>query len=93
MQSSEESSPGLSSKDRSTVDLGSQQLRAIAYSLDVLIPGIYLWVGPLKWRLGGSLPDENYSGTIHSSVGLAVVLPGYRIYSTYQGSYDPRLVT
>ncbi|MEM8810670.1 MAG: hypothetical protein AAGF01_32065 [Cyanobacteria bacterium P01_G01_bin.38] len=90
MQSSEESSPGLSSEDRSSVDLGSQQLRAIAYSLDALIPGLYLWIGPLRLRLGGSLPEDNYAGTIHSSVGLAVVLPGYRIYSTYQGSYDPR---
>ena len=93
MQSSEESSPVLSSEDRSLVDLGSQQLRAIAYSLDALIPGLYLWIGPLRLRLGGSLPEGNYSGTIHSPVGLAVVLPGYRIYSTYQGSYDPQLGT
>lgn len=66
-----------------------QQLRAIAYSLDVLVPGFYLWVGAFKLRLGGSLPEENYTGTIHRSIGVALVLPGYRIYSTYQGSYDP----
>jgi hypothetical protein len=64
-------------------------LRAIAYSLDALIPGFYLWLGPLKIRLGGSLPEETYPGTIHHPVGIALVLPGYRIYSTYQGSYDP----
>ncbi|MEO0456299.1 MAG: hypothetical protein AAF152_06895 [Cyanobacteria bacterium P01_A01_bin.114] len=66
------------------------RLRSIAYSLDALVPGFYLWLGPLKLRLGGSLPEENYTGTIHSAVGAAIVLPGYRIYSTYQGSYDPR---
>jgi hypothetical protein len=66
-----------------------QGLKAIAYSLDCLIPGFYMWLGPIRLRLGGSLPEENYSGTIHRRVGIAVVLPGYRIYSTYQGDYDP----
>ena len=65
-------------------------LCAIAYSLDALIPGLYIWAGPIKLRLGGSQPEENYSGTIHSNLGIALVLPGYRIYSTYQDSYDPR---
>lgn len=65
------------------------KLRAIAYSLDTLIPGLYLWLGVLKIRIGGSLPEESYPGKIHSSAGIALVLPGYRIYSTYQGSYDP----
>ncbi|MBT9314155.1 hypothetical protein [Leptothoe spongobia] len=65
-------------------------LKAIAYSLDALIPGLYVWVGPIKLRIGGSQPEENYSGTIHSSIGIALILPGYRIYSTYQDSYDPR---
>lgn len=65
-------------------------LQAIAYSLDALIPGFYLWAGPIKLRIGGSQPEENYSGTIHRNVGIALVLPGYRIYSTYQDSYDPR---
>ena len=65
------------------------RIRAIAYSLDVLIPGLYIWLGPLKLRIGGSLPEENYPGTIHSRAGVALVLPGYRIWSTYQGTYDP----
>jgi hypothetical protein len=65
------------------------QLRAIAYSLDALIPGFYLWLGSIKIRLGGSSAEDTYPGTIHHSVGIALVLPGYRIYSTYQGSYDP----
>jgi len=50
---------------------------------------LYLWMGSIRIRLGGSLPEENYPGTIHSPFGIALVLPGYHIYSTYQGSYDP----
>ena len=71
-------------------DSKSDALRAIAYSLDALIPGLYIWLGPIKLRLGGSQPEENYSGTIHSKAGVALVLPGYRIYSTYPGSYEPQ---
>ncbi len=66
-----------------------ESLRAIAYSMDALVPGLYIWVGTIKLRIGGSLPEANYPGTIHSPAGIAIVLPGYRIYSTYQGSYDP----
>ncbi|NJK76605.1 MAG: hypothetical protein HC849_06410 [Oscillatoriales cyanobacterium RU_3_3] len=66
-----------------------RQMRAIAYSLDTLIPGLYIWLGSLKIRIGGSESEESYPGTIHSPIGIALVLPGYRIYSTYQGSYDP----
>lgn len=65
------------------------RLSAIAYSMDALIPGLYIWLGALKLRLGGSQPEPTYPGTIHSSTGIALVLPGYRIYTTYQGSYDP----
>jgi hypothetical protein len=63
--------------------------RAIAYSMDALVPGLYFWIGAWTLRLGGSLAEDNYSGVLHSSTGIALVLPGYRIYSTYQGSYDP----
>ena len=28
--------------------------RAIAYSMDALIPGLYIWIGSLKIRIGGS---------------------------------------
>ncbi|MGC1246010.1 MAG: hypothetical protein WA865_07340 [Spirulinaceae cyanobacterium] len=65
------------------------QLQAIAYSLDTLIPGLYIWLGGVRIRLGGSLAEEGYPGTIHTNAGIAIVLPGYRIYSTYKGSYDP----
>ena len=65
------------------------QMRAIAYSLDTLIPGLYIWLGALKIRIGGSLTEESYPGKIQTPIGMAFVLPGYRIYSTYQSSYDP----
>jgi len=65
------------------------KLQAIAYSMDALVPGFYLWAGPLKLRLGGCKPEPNYPGTIHASAGIGIVLPGYRIFTTYRGSYDP----
>jgi hypothetical protein len=65
-------------------------MKAISYSIDAMVPGLYIWLGPLKLRLGGSKAEEEYLGTIHSPVGMALVLPGYRVYTTYQGSYDPR---
>ena len=62
---------------------------AIAYSTDTLIPGFYLWLDGFSFRIGGSEPEDSYPGVIHSQYGAALVLPGYRIWSTYQGSYDP----
>jgi hypothetical protein len=44
-------------------------------------------------EFGGAIPDDQpyrYPGTIHSNVGMALVLPGYKIFTTYQGSYDPQ---
>ncbi len=32
--------------------------------MDTLIPGIYLWFGSLRIRLGGSEAEDTYSGTI-----------------------------
>lgn len=84
--SKETSSPQASS---SKPNQGDARLRAIACSLDALIPGFYFWLGSIKIRLGGSSSEDTYPGTIHSPFGIALVLPGYRIYSTYQGSYDP----
>lgn len=70
------------------IDAAEEKLRAIAYSLDCLVPGFYAWLGPLKLRIGGSVPEASYPGIIHSKTGIALVLPGYRIYSTYQGNLD-----
>jgi len=60
------------------------QLRDIAYSMDALIPGFYIWLGSFCLRFGGSDAEENYPGTIHSFAGLSLVLPGYQIFTTYQ---------
>mgnify|MGYP001791365385 FL=1 len=69
----------------------SEKLRAIAYSMDLLIPGIYIWCPWFTLKIGGSYPDDNpyrYPGMIHSSSGVGLVLPGYRIFTSYQGTYD-----
>jgi hypothetical protein len=56
--------------------------------MDTLVPGLYIWFGPLKMGLAGSKTEEGYSGTIHSSAGMTLVLPRYRIYTIYQEIYD-----
>ncbi|OBQ28612.1 MAG: hypothetical protein AN483_14720 [Aphanizomenon flos-aquae MDT14a] len=71
----------------------NEAVRQIAYSMDLLIPGFYLWLPGINIRFGGAIPDDQpykYPGTIHSNVGIALVLPGYKIFTTYQGSYDPQ---
>ena len=72
----------FSSSDRSAQRLG------MIYSMDALVPGFYIWAGRWTFCLGGSEAEENYSGMIHRPIGVAIVLPGYRIFSTYHGSYD-----
>ncbi|RPH85226.1 MAG: hypothetical protein EHM73_15395, partial [Chroococcales cyanobacterium metabat2.561] len=52
------------------------QLKHIAYSMDALIPGFYIWLGSFCWRLGGSDADERSPGTIHSFAGISLGLPG-----------------
>jgi hypothetical protein len=79
-----------SSNYKTTSLTTSDRRRAIAYSMDALVPGLYLWFGPVHLRIGGAQPEERYPGVVHSNAGIALVLPGYRIWSTYQGSYDPR---
>lgn len=71
----------------------NEAMRAIAYSMDLLIPGLYIWLPGFSFRIGGSVPDDvpyKYPGEIHELIGIALVLPGYRIFTTYQGSYDPK---
>ena len=71
----------------------SDSIRSVAYSMDLLIPGICFWVGGCGFKIGGADPDDQpyrYPGTLHSSFGIALVLPGYRIFSTYSGTYDPQ---
>lgn len=74
-------------------DACSEKRRTLAYSMDLLVPGIYFWLGNFVLILGGEMPDDEpyrYPGTVHSFFGIAIVLPGYKILSTYTGSYDPR---
>jgi len=75
---------------REAEPIPGEEKRAIAYSMDALIPGIYIWIGSWNFRLGGSRAEKAYPGTVNSFSGMALVLPGYRIYSTYQGDYDSR---
>lgn len=77
-------------------DLGaevSERKRAIAYSMDLLIPGLYIWLGNFAFRLFGKEPEDTpyrYPGMLNRRYGVALVLPGYRILTTYKDSYDPR---
>ncbi|TWH50378.1 hypothetical protein CAL7102_04677 [Dulcicalothrix desertica PCC 7102] len=67
-----------------------KNLRAIAYSMDLLIPGFDFWCPYFTIRIGGAKPDDNpykYPGMIQSYTGIGIILPGYKIFTTYQGSY------
>ncbi|BDI19258.1 hypothetical protein ANSO36C_50600 [Nostoc cf. commune SO-36] len=71
----------------------NEAMRAIAYSMDLLLPGLYIWLFGFNFRIGGNVPDDvpyKYPGKIHSNTGIALVLPGYKVLTTYQGSYDPK---
>jgi hypothetical protein len=67
-----------------------KRMREIAYSMDTLIPGIYVWSPDWNWRMGGSVAEATYPGRVHSRFGIAMVLPKYRLFTTYRGNYDPR---
>jgi hypothetical protein len=67
-----------------------ESMRAIAYSMDTLIPGLYFWTPFGNLKIGGSAAEASYPGMVHSRFGLALVLPEYRIFTTYRDSYDPR---
>ena len=79
--------------DAKQKNLAREKLRTIAYSMDLLVPGIYFWCGNFRVIIGGLKPNDEpyrYPGTIHSAFGFSLVLPGYHMISTYQGDYDPR---
>jgi hypothetical protein len=81
------------SKKIDTRSIADERKIAIAYSMDLLIPGLYIWIGSFSIRLFGTKPDDNpykYPGTLNSRFGMALVLPGYRIFTTCKNSYDPR---
>jgi hypothetical protein len=71
----------------------SERKRAIAHSMDLLIPGLYIWIGNYTLRLFGEQPDDTpykYPGMLNSCNGIALVLPSYRIFTIYHQSYDSR---
>ena len=81
---------GQNVEDRSA---SNQNKRSIAYSMDLLIPGLYIWLGSFTIRLFGAVPDDTpckYPGMLNSNYGIALILPGYHIFTTYQNPYDPR---
>jgi hypothetical protein len=83
----------FNSKKNTSVIAKEKQMRSIAYSMDLLFPGLYIWFFGLTIQIGGQTPDDEpyrYPGTINSPAGIALVLPGYKIFTTYQGSYDPK---
>ncbi len=81
------------SKTFASKAIADEKKRAIAYSMDTLIPGFYFWLGDFSVRLFGTEPDDTpyrYPGRVNSKYGIAVVFPGYHIFTTYKDSYDPR---
>jgi hypothetical protein len=66
--------------------------RILAYNIDLLHPGFYLWLGKFTLRLGGfAQPDDapyRYPGDLRTKVGVAIVLPGYKVFTTYRQSFD-----
>jgi hypothetical protein len=68
----------------------NESKRSIACSMDLLIPGLYIWLGNFTVRLFGAKPDDTpykYPGKLSSNYGVALVLPDYHIFTTYKGSY------
>ncbi len=47
----------------------------LAWCLDTLIPGVYLWAGDCIWSLGGSTAEDSHPYTIQDGVGFAIILP------------------
>ncbi|MGA1134248.1 MAG: hypothetical protein ACO31I_18670 [Prochlorotrichaceae cyanobacterium] len=37
--------------------------------------------------------EERYPGVLHRWAGVAIVLPGYQIWTTYRGDYDHRFTS
>ena len=72
----------------SSSSIPCKELSAIAYSIEALIPDFYAWFCSLRFRIGVSDAEETYLSMIYSFASVALVLPGYRIFSTYQGEYD-----
>ena len=57
----------------------------LAYCLDALIPGLYLWAGRHVIAIGGCAAEPGYPGMVRSPWGCAVVLGRW---SSYRGGFD-----
>jgi hypothetical protein len=56
--------------------------REIAYNIDLLYSGFYLWVGKFTIRLGGcQLIDKpyKYPGHLDRYCGLAIIIKGFSL--------------
>lgn len=60
--------------------------RIIAYCIDLLIPGIYFWLGNKGTKLGGTKVDATYPNfSIKTVIGFAIVLPNLKSFITPTG--------
>lgn len=63
--------------------------RTITYCIDLLIPGIYLWLGNKGIKLGGTEVDATYPNfSIKTVIGFAIVLPNLKSFITPTGLLD-----
>lgn len=67
-----------------------RELNAIPYTMDALIPGFSPWFGPLQVGICGREAKKTHPSMRPGYTARALVLPTQRIFSTYQGDYDPR---
>ncbi|MEH1786516.1 MAG: hypothetical protein V7L23_13255 [Nostoc sp.] len=68
-------------------------MREIAYSMDLRVPGFYVWFYGFNLRIGGAVPEDDpypYPGKIHSPAGIALVLPKGKIFTTYRRGYSSK---
>lgn len=60
--------------------------RTITYNIDLLVPGIYLWLGKYYFKLGGIEVDSDYPDfSIKTVIGFAVILPNLMSFITPTG--------
>ena len=60
----------------------SLKQKSLAYSLDALYPGFYIWFFNLYIRIGGEDCPSDYNYVIPTKVGLGIVLPNLIYWHT-----------
>jgi hypothetical protein len=73
--------------------IAAEKKRAIAYSMDTLIPGLYIWLGDFSIRILGTEPDDTEAGyTIMGSApakgGRVKVWWSHEIFSNVESIYS-----